>query len=626
MANPLTLGYNPFTKAPVTVEDKDRYASTYVLGNTGTGKSGFLKTQIHQDITMGNAVIVIDPHGDLANDCMAALPAGSVARTYVLDMEDEAYPFGLNIFAEAGTFETEVERGQAVERILHIFDVLWEDVLKQQNLPMLLRYATMTFLDNPGSTLVDMIRFFRDDVFRAKMLARVSDPTIREFFANEFDSMTPKDRANRVAPLMNRLQSLFVGRSLIRNILGQRKSSIDFRKAIENHETIFIKLPTTAMKEDAKLVGMFIMAEITAAIFSFRDTPAHLRPGVSLYVDEFQNFTTEDFDKIITEARKFGVRLTIAHQYRDQLPGYLKASTTTVRTKICFRVSAADGKEMAQYFPDEAEDDIEISTNATKHLLDNGTNDRYADELIEAYLRPIQDLGGKWIEITDDGWSATKVFTLVSPMPTPKKPQKIKAHNPLPYLDDLFRKVMETGNPHLDIPVDAVLGFSNLYYHGFYQQAKRGGWELTSSVTFPLVVATPTGPEWVRSPQDGHEQFLHLIFLIRMTMVYLAEHPVGKTMTAKAADIAKFLTQLPNRAAFVRSGDSPDQIYTLDMPPELTGDALFTRMELIKHQSRAKYAHPRDRLNEEPNIGETAVRATMEHNQATGLSWFGDTP
>ena len=126
MASPnLILGYDPDTKEPFTLADKDRYAGTYVVGNTGTGKSGLFENCIYQDIAAGNAVIVLDPHGDLANKCIAELPPGRVATTYALDMEDEAYPFGLNVFAEAGTFETEVERSAAVERILHIFGVLW---------------------------------------------------------------------------------------------------------------------------------------------------------------------------------------------------------------------------------------------------------------------------------------------------------------------------------------------------------------------------------------------------------------------------------------------------------------------------------------------------------------------
>ncbi len=598
---PLYLGTDMDTKEPVTIADKDRYASTYVLGNTGTGKSGFLKTQIQQDIAMGNAVIVIDPHGDLANDCMAALPPERVANAYVLDMEDEAYPFGLNIFGEAGTFTTEVEHSQAIQRIYHLFEVLWPEIEGQQYLPTLLRNATGVFLDNPGHTLIDMMRFFRDDVFRAKLLANTKDPTIREDFATEFDNLTPRDQKNIVAPLMRRLRSIFVGRGLIRNILGQRETSINFRRSIERHEVIFIKLPTTAMEEDAQLIGTFIMAEITSAIFSFRDTPPDERPGVSLYVDEFQNFVTKDFDRIITEARKFGVRLTIAHQYREQLKGetgaILRKSTTTVRTKICFRIGADNAKEMAAYFPSYEEETLEPDTHSSKYLLEQGVSDPYATEFTDTYLRALRERGGgKFIEITDEGWSAGKVFGLVSPFGTPAKPEKIKVLNPLPFLDKLLYGVMRMGNPELDIPHEVMVGFSNTTYHGFYQQALRARYK---PVPDPhLVYDRGDGnPRWLRRPTDGTEQFQHFMFFLDRTMRYLAAHPFGKATASKAPDVAAMLTRLDNRYAFVRAGDDIAGIYTLELPAMLTGADLHRRMEHIKDQSRAKYCSPRGAID-----------------------------
>lgn len=599
---PLVLGKDTETGEQVTIADIDRYTATYVLGNTGTGKSGFLKTQINQDIAMGNAVIVIDPHGDLANECMAALPPGSVANTFVLDMEDEVYPFGLNIFGEAGTFETDVERSAAIQRIYHIFEILWPEIEHQQYLPTLLKNTTAVFLDNPGHTLYDMMRFFRDPTFRASMLAHVKDRTIQDDFAAEFEipSLTPKEQKVVVAPLMRRLRSLFIGRGLVRNILGQRATSINFRRAIERHEKIFIKLPTTNLAEDAQVIGMFIMAEITAAIFSFRDIPPDERPGVSLYIDEFQNFVTEDIDRIITEARKFGVRLTIAHQYREQLKGEtgskIKKSTTTVGTKICFRISADNAKEMAEYFPSEGEEALEINPHVTKYLLEQGIDNPYVEEFTDTYIRTLREAGaGKWIEITNEGWNTGKVILGV--LPGPAKQEKIKELNPLPFLDKLLYNVMRMGNPELDIPRQIMVGFSNTTYHGFYQQALRARYK---PVPDPhLVYDRGDGnPKWLRRPADGTEQFQHFMFYLDQTMRYLATHPIGKTTSSsKAPDIAAMLTQLPNRSAFVRASDEIAAIYTLQLPPMLTGTELDRRMEHIKDQSRAKYASPRSAVD-----------------------------
>src|SRR5581483_9873762 len=278
-------------------------------------------------------------------------------QTYLLDMEDEAYPFGVNVFA-TGKLETSVAATQAVERIMHIFEVLWADVLSQQNLPRYVRAATITLLSNPGSTLVDMYRFLLDDQVRKRMLQRITEPTVRQFWQTQYDDLREAERLRRVQPLIGRLESLFMGRSLVRNIVGQRKSTINFRQAIENREVTFIKLPVKTVTQDARLIGTMIMAQIHAAVFSYADVAESERPGVSLYVDECQHFTTSDFSELLSEGRKFGMKLTLAHQYRNQLPSFLQDSTITARTKIVFQTTPQDGRELASVFPAAQEEGV----------------------------------------------------------------------------------------------------------------------------------------------------------------------------------------------------------------------------------------------------------------------------
>src|SRR5437764_1459826 len=141
-----------------------------------------------------------------------------------------------------------------------------------------------------------------------------------------------------------------MGRSLIRNIIGQRETSINFRKAIENKEVILIRLPLKTVAQDARLVGTLLIALIHAAIFSFADVAEEQRPGFSLFVDEFQHFATSDFSEMFTEGRKFGVRVTVAHQYRSQLATFLQAATMTARTKVCFQCTPEDAREMAHLY------------------------------------------------------------------------------------------------------------------------------------------------------------------------------------------------------------------------------------------------------------------------------------
>src|SRR5258708_18454412 len=161
-----------------------------------------------------------------------------------------------------------------------------------------------------------MHAFRIDENVRAQMLKHVTDRSVRQFWATQYNNLSDVERARRIQPLINRLESLFMGRSLVRNIVGQRKTTISFRRAIENKEIVFIKLPVKTVAQDARLIGTIIVAQISAAIFSFADIPEAQRPGLSLYVDEFQHFATPDFSALFSEGRKFGIKVTLAHQYR----------------------------------------------------------------------------------------------------------------------------------------------------------------------------------------------------------------------------------------------------------------------------------------------------------------------
>src|SRR5262249_37152172 len=159
----------------------------------------------------------------------------------------------------------------------------------------------------------------KDATYRHRLLRNVTDPSIAKFFADEYDSLREDGRRTRTLPLMTRLHSLFTGNSLVKNVLGSPDSSVNFRKVIDNHEIVLIKLPRADLGEIADLIGTIIIAMITAATFSYVDTPASQRPGYSLVVDEFAKLTTPGFEVIVSELRKFGAMLTICHQTRAQL-------------------------------------------------------------------------------------------------------------------------------------------------------------------------------------------------------------------------------------------------------------------------------------------------------------------
>jgi hypothetical protein len=596
--NGVWLGYHPETRDRLYLPNSDRYAGTYVLGVQGSGKSGLLQNLINQDMQAGQAVIVIDYHGDLTPACLGLVPGDRVPDTYLLDMEDEAFPFGVNIFS-TGRLHNSLAQTQAVERIMHVFQVLWPEVVSQQNLPRYLRAATITLLANPGSTLVDMYTFLEDQSYRGRLLSNVADPTVRQFWHLQYDNLGQHERYQRVQPLIGRLEALFMGRNLIRNIVGQRQTTINFRKAIEQHQLIFIKLPGKTIPQDAGLVGTILLAQLHAAVFSFADVPEAQRPGVSLYVDEFQHFATSDFAELLTEGRKFGVRLTIAHQNRSQIPNFLQASTMTTRTKVCFRLTPDDSREMAHVFPsNEATvqaDDIEV--HPAHYLLAHPSNDPVVRVFTEVYLHPLQGMkrGAGRIEIDpwhNSGAGAALYRAYTDDYSNPR------VADPTHRLDSLLYDVMQSGNPYLPIPPEVVAGFSNCG-QGFYQAAMGLGYNdplLQADAKYPraLVVQAANGEiRWTRNPEGGIEQMYHFVFHLRMLMMRLAEQPIGKATVASPADVARMLTQLPNRAAFARSADTVGTIYTFDTIPAPPRQALGRQIIQVLTQTRVTYCKPR---------------------------------
>lgn len=624
----ITLGYHPTSRDDLMLPDIDRYSGMTITGIQGSGKSGLLKNMVHDDAMKGNAVVFLDPHMDAVMDCIATLPQSRLKHTYLLDMEDEAYPFGVNIFA-AGELTTSIDHTQAVDRILHVFEVLWPDVLSQQHLPRYLRMATIVFLANPGKTLVDMYAFLLDDATRRQMLAAVTDPTVKQFWQLQYDNLKPDARISRVQPLLGRLEQLFAGRSLVRNIVGQPHSSIDFRRAIERKEIIFIKLPLKTVPQDARLIGTLLVAQIHAALFSFADLPADKRPGVSLYIDEFQNFSTPDIEELFTEGRKFGMRIVVANQFRSQLSEKLREAAMTARTKVCFRLTPEDSSKMAHEFPspEVGVKPENIDPHATETLANHPhLHPPVVQEFIETYLLPVrlQQVGshGNKVKIRDTGFSALDLTSaLVSGGNMHYEPE---IESPTDYLDYLLQQVMVTGAHATAIPSGAVRGFANCGI-SFWQKVRGmgdGDRRLVADIpnlNIPAHLALRTGDgsyRWTRAPEDGTEQLYHFLFHLRMTMRYLAEHPLGKQSAVSTAEVGKMLNQLPKRAAFARAGDTVGVIYTHDTPPRTVDAEFEKRVTAVQAQTRQAYCHPRAEVEKSILHSNDATTPSMTHSNA----------
>jgi len=618
LANYVQLGVHPERKEGFLVSTKDLYSGMYILGLPDSGKSGLMLNLIIQDTLSGKSVIVIDAHGDLTEKYIASLPDGLSPeireKIYLLDMEDEEYPFGINVFGNVN-HSSSIALAQSIERIVHIFEVQWPDVMSQAYLPRYLRAAIIVLSANPGSTLVDMLTFLTNDSVRRQMLQNVHDPSVRQFWQTQYDDLSPALRYQRLEPLVGRLESLFMGRTLVRNIVGQVKTSIDFRQAIENREIIFVKLPLKTIGQDARLIGMMLVALIHAATFSFGDMPEHMRPGFSLYCDEFQNFATKDFSEMFTEGRKFGARVTVAHQYRSQLPADLQASTMTAGTKVCLRVTPEDSREMAHLFMggEAIVQPEDIDPKAVEHLLHHGSDNFDVQIFAERYVLPLQaQKRSGQVEITHPGFRSEHIGYWVLNAEAPK--DKPRVADPTPYLNHLLYQVMKTGNADFYIPSQIVSGFSNCG-RGFYLVFRYWigkGKLLSPDVSYPpyLAVDAGSGLQWTRQPEDSKEELYCFLYHLRATMRYLAAHPIGKKTNVSPSDIAQTLVQLPKRHALVRSDNHVGSIMTDDTLPHMDEYTVLGNYSMIKVRTRQKYCRqvvPSQSVNPYPVPTESPV-------------------
>jgi hypothetical protein len=580
------LGKDQRTGTYVVVADTNRQSGMYILGVQGVGKSSLIEQLIYQDIAKGYSVIVLDPHGDLVDHCIAQMPENRLSNAFLLDMEDETFPFGLNLLSSKGKRASK-EEAQAVDRCMHVFEAVWGDVLAQQNLPRYLRAGILALREHRGMTLLDLYAFLQDEEYRERILSKVQDASIKQFWEYQYDSLTPAARRREIASLLNRLEGLFMGRPLVRNILGQGETSLDFRAAIEERAIIFIRLPIKTLPQDARLIGTMLVAEIYSAIFSFADTPLEKRPGFSLFVDEFQHFATSDFSEMFTEGRKFGSRVCVAHQFRGQLPDTLSSATLTAYTKICFQTTPEDAPKMAPLFvtKEEQVDKETIVPDVVKHLLQQGHSHPTVEKFIKVYLRPISV------------YPKNKGFILIA-----TSDSKVSVHDPIPFLSPFLYEVQKKENWQLPIPLEVIYGFSNLG-DGYYDVLDRCSASQLTALTKADTVASLTGETeasiTLPGPSEHVRELWDFLVTLRQVMVILATSPLGQKKQVTSSEVAQRILDLPKRHAFVRGSKGVTPIVTLPIPTVVSPQEEAKRKAAIVERTRKTYCKPRSLVEKE---------------------------
>lgn len=335
------------------IKEKDRTRHTYVIGKTGMGKSTLLENMIIQDVQNGEGICVIDPHGSLAEKLLDHIPPSRVKDVIYFAPFDTEAPIGLNVLEKVA----KDKRHLVANGIMAAFKKIWVDAWSAR-MEYILTNIILALLENDNQSLLGVNRMLTDKEYRKLMVSNVTDPTVKEFWEKEYASYTEKFAAEAAPAIQNKVGQ-FVGNPLIRNIVGQEKTSIDLREVMDTKKILIVNLSKGKVGEgNANLIGSLLITKIYLAAMSRADVgPYELEklPPFFMYVDEFQNFANESFANILSEARKYNLALTVAHQYVEQMTDEVKAAVFgNVGTMITFRVGATDAeifeKEFAPVF------------------------------------------------------------------------------------------------------------------------------------------------------------------------------------------------------------------------------------------------------------------------------------
>ncbi|HPS40599.1 MAG TPA: type IV secretion system DNA-binding domain-containing protein [Candidatus Woesebacteria bacterium] len=353
----------------------DRRRHTYIIGKTGTGKSEFLKDMALQDIEAGHGVAVIDPHGDLVEDILQLMPPERAEDVIYFNPSDTDRPLGLNIM-EADTEEQKHFVASSIIGLMYkLYDPHHTGIVGPR-FEHAIRNAMLTIMCKPGSTFIEMVRILTDPKFVEDYLPLVKDGMVRRYWTDQIANTADFHKSEVMDYIVSKF-GRFVTNKTMRNIIGQPRSSFDFRKAMDEQKIVLCNLSKGILgEEDAKFLGLILVPKILAAAMSRQNVPMEQRPDFFLYVDEFQNFATEDFASILSEARKYRLNLVVANQFIGQIDEDIKnAVFGNVGTMISFRIGVTDANflqhEFAPTFSETDLANVEKYHAYVKTIVDN---------------------------------------------------------------------------------------------------------------------------------------------------------------------------------------------------------------------------------------------------------------
>ena len=349
----VTIGTNEFhgKRKPIRFGGPDRLRHMYMIGKTGVGKSTVYQNMCLEDIQNGDGVCFIDPHGESIDWLLERIPASRLEDVVYFNPSDTDYPFGLNLLEARSEEEKDFLVSECIQIFYKLFDPGKTGMIGPQ-FEHWLRNAALTVMAGPeGGSILEIPKLFIDPEFEAKKRSYLTDPTVIEFWTKQMAKTSDFHRSEMLNYFMSKFGH-FMNNALMRNILGQHRSSFNVDTLMQDRKILLVNLSKGKVGEtNAHMLGLILIAKLQAAILKRAHTSASERNPFYLYVDEFQNFTTDTFVSLLSESRKYGLGVHITNQYLSQLPEAVRDSVLgNVGTLMAFEVGMEDATILAKEF------------------------------------------------------------------------------------------------------------------------------------------------------------------------------------------------------------------------------------------------------------------------------------
>jgi CxxC-x17-CxxC domain-containing protein len=390
------------------IKVNDRRKHMYIIGKTGMGKTTLLENIAIQDIQAGRGVGIVDPHGEFAEKMLDFVPSHRINDVVYFNPADLDYPIAFNVIEKVDP----EHRHLVASGLVGVFKKIWAETWGPR-LEYVLRNAILALLEYPGSTLLGIMRMLVDKAYRRKVIDKIQDPVVKSFWVEEFAKYPDRFMAEAVAPIQNKVGQ-FLTSPLIRNIVGQTKSAIDIREVMDKEKILIMNLSKGRIGEDTSaLLGAMLITRLQLAAMSRVDIPEEERKDFYLYVDEFQNFATEAFAAILSEARKYRLDLILAHQYIAQMEETVRdAVFGNVGTIISFRVGAQDAEYLEKEFAPEfsAQDlvNLDFAQIYLKLMIDGIASRPFSATTLAPFSKPEESHKEKIIRVSRERYATSR--------------------------------------------------------------------------------------------------------------------------------------------------------------------------------------------------------------------------